>query len=252
MSNDLSGRVAIVTGAAQGIGAAIAEDLCRAGASVVIGDVSPQGADTAKALDAATGRARFQPVDVSRADEVTALVDRARGELGGVDILVNCAGIFPIASLEDTTVELWDRVLAVNLRGAFLCAQAVVPEMRRRQGGAIVNIGSMHALGGAPDRVAYAVSKGGLVTLTTNLARSLAPDRIRVNCVHPGWVPTEGERHLRREEGHPDGWLEERGRDQPLGRLQTPADVAGMVSFLVSPAAEQVTGQVVAVSGRPL
>jgi NAD(P)-dependent dehydrogenase (short-subunit alcohol dehydrogenase family) len=124
--------------------------------------------------------------------------------------------------------------------------------MRRRHGGAIVNIGSLHATGGGADRLAYAVSKGGLVTLTINLARALAPDRIRVNCVHPGWVPTDGERVLRREEGRPPGWLEERGRDQPLGRLQTAEDVASMVSFLVSTDADQVTGQVVAVAGRPL
>ena len=251
MRVQLTDRVAVVTGGGRGIGAAIVRMLADADAAVVVADVSDDGERVAGALRAKGKRAVHHAADVRSPSETHGMVKRAEEEFGGLDILVNCAGIFPVAPFLETTPDFWDRVLDINLKGVFLSCQAAVPAMVRRGGGAIVNIGSTHASVGSHDRLAYAVSKGGVVTLTKNLARSLAGDRIRVNCVHPGWVATEGEMELRRSLGHPDDWLQEAGRSQPLGRLQTPEDVAAMVVFLASGEAGQVTGQVVAVSGQP-
>lgn len=250
MQVSLAGKVAVVTGAAQGIGAAIARMMAEAGAAVIVADVSPKGETVVEELRAQGFRAVYQATDVRSPDDVRGMIDRAVAEFGGLDALVNCAGVFPVAPFLETTPEFWDRVLDINLKGVFLACQAAAPALARRGGGVIVNIGSLHATAGSPERLAYAVSKGGVVTLTRNLARSLAHQRIRVNCVHPGWVASEGEIELRRALGSPEGWQEEAGRQLPFGRLQTPEDVAAMVVFLASDLAEQVTGQVVAVSGR--
>lgn len=250
MQVSLTGKVAVVTGAAQGIGAAIARMMAEAGAAVVAADVSANGERVAETLRAQGRRAVYQAVDVRSPDGVRGMVDRAVTEFGGLDALVNCAGVFPVAPFLETSPEFWDRVLDINLKGVFLSCQAAVPAIARRGGGVIVNIGSLHAAAGSPERLAYAVSKGGVVTLTKNLARSLAQQRIRVNCVHPGWVASEGELELRRSLGSPDGWQEEEGKRLPFGRLQTPEDVAAMVVFLASDLADQITGQVVSVAGR--
>jgi NAD(P)-dependent dehydrogenase (short-subunit alcohol dehydrogenase family) len=164
-----------------------------------------------------------------------------------VDILVNCAGIFPRADLLETDEELWDKVMDINLKGVYLCCRAAVPLMKKRGGGSIVNIGSTHATAGSTNLLAYSVSKGGLLTMTRNLARALAPDNIRVNCVNPGWVASDGEIALRVSEGHSAEWLREQGRNTPLGRLQTGEDVAAAVVFFTLPQACQINGQILSV-----
>ncbi|MFD1675288.1 SDR family NAD(P)-dependent oxidoreductase [Alicyclobacillus fodiniaquatilis] len=251
MPADLTRKVAIVTGGGQGIGASIVRMMAKAGAAVVIADVSAESERLAALLQQEGLSTCFEQTDVRIPADAQKMVKRAQTEYGGLDILVNCAGIYPIGSLLDTTPELWDRVLAVNLKGAFLCAQAAVPLLVQRGGGSIINIGSLHANVGSPDRVAYAVSKGGVVTLTKNLANALAGDQIRVNCVNPGWVATEGEIALRQSQGHSEAWLESAGKNLPMGRLQTGDDIAAMVLFFASDAANQVTGQVISVAGRP-
>lgn len=240
----VSGRVVVVTGAAAGIGAAVCQALARAGAIVVGLDVA---ADDGERADLALGR--VDRVDVTDEDAIRAALDRCRNACGGVDHLVNAAGIFPRADTEHTSAELWRRVLDVNLTGPFLLIRAAAPLIAARGGGAIVNIGSLHARVGPPELVAYAASKGGLRTLTRTHANEFAKHGIRVNVVDPGWVATEGEVALRAAQGHEADWLASQGSNLPLGRLQTPGDLAGLVTFLLSDAACQITGQVIAVDG---
>ncbi|MCC2683656.1 MAG: family oxidoreductase [Paenibacillaceae bacterium] len=245
----LEGKTAIVTGGASGIGAAVAQQLADNGASVVIADVADNGEEFATKIRTAGGRALFVRTDVSRSAEIGKTVETLQREFGGLDILVNCAGIFPRANLLNTDEQLWDRIMNVNLKGVYLCCKAVVPLMKERGGGSIVNIGSNHAAAGSAELFAYSVSKGGLLTLTRNLARALATYNIRVNCVNPGWVATEGEVALRESEGRSREWLEEQGRRSLLGRLQTGEDLAAAVLFLVMPQAGQINGQIFSVDG---
>jgi NAD(P)-dependent dehydrogenase (short-subunit alcohol dehydrogenase family) len=247
----VDGKTIIVTGGATGIGRGIAEVLAREGAAVVIaGRSRARGAEAERAVREAGGRALFVPTDVSREEDCRNLVAAAVREFGRLDGLVNNAGIFPRATLEETTSELWDEIFAVNLKGAFYCCKYAVPELRRAGGGCIVNIGSANAYVGAANLFAYSVSKGGMITLTRNLAAALAKDRIRVNYVNPGWVITETEIEVQAQEGHDAAWLEEAGRRMPLGRHQVPEDAAYAVLYLVSDEASQVNGDVLNVDGR--
>jgi NAD(P)-dependent dehydrogenase (short-subunit alcohol dehydrogenase family) len=239
----LAGKVAIVTGAGTGIGRGIAEAFAREGAAVVVANRNRQnGEETVRRIDAGGGRALFQPADVTREADCRDAVRAALEAFGKLDVLVNNAGIFPRATLEETTEELWDRIFATNLRGpAFLCKYAV-PEMRRAGGGSIVNLGSTNQYAGLPNLFAYSCAKGGLLTMTRNLARALAADRIRVNTVNPGWVISEGEVVVQAQEGHDAAWIEEMGPRQPLGRHQMPEDAAMACVFLASDESSQVTG----------
>jgi NAD(P)-dependent dehydrogenase (short-subunit alcohol dehydrogenase family) len=176
-------------------------------------------------------------------------MERAMREFGALHVLVNNAGIFPRATLEETTEALWDEIMAVNLKGPFFCCKHAVPRMRRGGGGAIVNIGSATAYIGGANLFPSSVSKGGLVTLTRNLARALAPDRIRVNFVNPGWVITEMEIQVQAKEGRDEAALADAGRRLPLGRHQEPRDAAYAVLYLVSDEAAQVTGELLNVDG---
>jgi NAD(P)-dependent dehydrogenase (short-subunit alcohol dehydrogenase family) len=239
----LAGKVAIVTGAGTGIGRGIAEAFAREGASVVVANRSAAtGEETVRRITAAGGRAVFQPTDVTREADCAAAVAQAVAQFGKLDVLVNNAGIFPRATLEETTAELWERILATNLRGPFFTCKHAVPELRRAGGGSIVNLGSTNVYCGLPHLFAYSCSKGGLLTLTRNLARALAPDRIRANLLNPGWVISEGELVVQADEGHDAAWLEEAGRRQPLGRHQVPEDAAMAAVFLASDESSQVTG----------
>ena len=243
MQGRLAGKVAIVTGAGTGIGRGIAEAFAREGAAVVVANRNrANGEETVKRIAEAGGRAVFQPTDVSHEADCREAVQAAMRSFGNLHILVNNAGIFPRATLEETTEDLWDRIFATNLRGpAFLCKYAV-PEMRRVGGGSIVNLGSTNQYAGLPNLFAYSCAKGGLLTMTRNLARGLAPDRIRVNIVNPGWVISEGEVVVQAQEGHDAAWLSEMGRRQPLGRHQLPEDAAMACVFLASDESTQITG----------
>lgn len=249
----VDGKVVIVTGGATGIGRGISQVLAREGATVVIAARNQaRGVEAEQAIQAAGGKALFVATDVSRESDCRNLVERAVLEFGRLDALVNNAGIFPRATLEETTEELWDQIFATNLKGVFFCCKYAVPEIRKVGGGAIVNIGSANSYVGLPHLFAYSVSKGGLVTLTRNLAHALAPDRIRVNFVNPGWVITEMEIEIQAAEGHDEAWLAEAGKRMPLGRHQVPEDSAYAVLYLVSDEANQVSGDVINVDGRGL
>lgn len=245
MGERLAGKVAIVTGAAQGIGYGIASMLAREGARVVIGDIQPErGEAAAAAIEAAGGVASFCHTDVREESHCARLVAAALERFERLDVLVNNVGVYPRATLEETTTELWDDVLNVTLRSAFYCCKYAVPVMRQSGGGSIVNIGSINGIQGLDNLVAYSSAKGGLLTLTRTLAGACARDRIRVNYVIPGWVLSEGEIALHQSRGVDEASLRQAGQGLRLGRHQTPEDTAYAVVYLASDESAQVTGTV--------
>lgn len=246
---NIRGKIAVVPGGAAGIGFSIVEGLARNGARVVIGDVDPVGAERAAALKERGYDVHFRRTDVRSKEDTDKLAEEVDRRCGGADYLINVAGIYPFLDVLETTEEVWDQVLDINLKGMYLCCRAFVPHMIRKGKGAIVNIGSSNADGGMPELFAYSVSKGGVNTLTRNLASALSNYRIRVNCVNPGWVSTDKEIAQRAAMGLDRKWIEEQGQTVPLGRMQTGEDAAAAVLFLISDQASQITGQVLHVDG---
>jgi NAD(P)-dependent dehydrogenase (short-subunit alcohol dehydrogenase family) len=245
MSNRLSGKVVIVTGAAQGIGSGCASLIASEGAAVVLGDVQAErGVVAATQIRSAGGKAEFCKADVKNEKECAGLVKKAVETFAGLDGLVNNAGWFPRGTLEETTTELWEEVIEINLRGAFYCCKYAVPVMGALGGGSIVNMGSICGIQALPNLVAYGAAKGGLLSLTRTLAGALAEQRIRVNYVIPGWVLTEGEVALHKAQGRQEEALRKEGEKLALGRQQTPLDTAYAVVYLLSDESAQVTGSV--------
>lgn len=244
MTGRLSGKAIVVTGAAQGIGFGCVRLVASEGAAVVLGDTQTQkGEEAAAEIRANGGKAHFVHADVKKESDCAALIQAARKTFGRLDGLVNNAGWFPRATLESTTTELWDEVLQVNLRGAFYCCKHAVPAMRAN-GGSIVNMGSICGIQSLPNLVAYGAAKGGLLSLTRTLAGALTRERIRVNCVIPGWVLTEGEIALHEAQGRTLEDLKKDGEKLPFGCHQTPLDAAYAVVYLLSNESLQVTGTV--------
>jgi NAD(P)-dependent dehydrogenase (short-subunit alcohol dehydrogenase family) len=242
----LAGKVALVTGAQQGIGKAIALAYGREGASVVINYLDNQAAAEGIASQIRTLGQRAVPIagDVAQAADVRRMV--AAGEsLGGIDILVNNAGIFPRVEFLDMTEAQWDEVLNVNLKGTFLCTQAVAQKMvERGRAGAVINLASSAAFRSSPRGVHYVASKAGIVGVTRATALELAPYRVRVNAIAPGTTDTAQPRYGMSEEE-----LQAAGRQVPLGRMGTPEDVADLAVFLASEEARHITGQTLHVNG---
>ena len=241
----LEGRLALVTGAGTGIGQGVAIRLAAEGAAVAVHYAgSEAGArETVNRITAAGGTAVALQADLSRADECLRLVDEAARALGGLDLLVNNAGVTARAPFHSVTPEEFDRLVAVNIRSQFFVAQRAAGCMRARGGGSIVCISSIHAFGGLPGSSVYAATKGGIVALVRELAVELIPDRIRVNAVAPGHI--EVERHWK----NPSYSREYGDSVVPWGRAGTPADVASAVAFLASDEAEFIDGQVLYVDG---
>ncbi len=243
---DLTGRVALVTGGGSGLGLAMARGLAEAGATVVL-----NGRDEAK-LDAAVAaltvaglRAGKAPFDAADSDAVRAGVESTLATYGAIDILVNNAGITRRAPVDELTDEAWRAVISTNLDAAFYLARAVVPGMKARGRGAIVNTCSVTSLLGRPTITAYAASKGGLAMLTRGLAVELAPHGIRVNAVAPGFFKTDLTEPLAADAAF-DAWLAQR---TPAGRWGSPDELAGACIFLASDAASYVTGHLLYVDG---
>ena len=250
-SDRLDGKVAVVTGGAKGIGRACVLTLAERGARVALLDPDLEtGLSTVGEVEEAGGEALHVTCDVSHAAEVAAAVGATADRFGGIDLLVNNAGIQRYGSVADTPEDVWDEVLGINLKGIYLVSRACIPWMRERGGGAIVNVVSVQALQTQPQVAAYAAAKGGALTLTRSMAVDLAPE-IRVNAVLPGSVDTPMLRWAADEfgGGDPDGAIASWGTLHPMGRVATAAEVAETVVFLLSPRASFTTGAAVTVDG---
>jgi NAD(P)-dependent dehydrogenase (short-subunit alcohol dehydrogenase family) len=241
---DFAARRVLVTGAAAGIGEAIARRLARSGALVACADLDEAGASAvAAAIIDQGGRALPLGGDVSEEEDVARMIDATARAFGGLDVLVNNAGIVIIKPLEETSIEEWDRTLGVNLRSMFLTCRGAIPLLRASGHGAIVNVASMAALRFTVPHVAYASSKGGVVSFTRDLAVELGPDGIRVNAVAPGPIATGILGAL------DDERIASAGMRFLLGRMGRPADVAEAVAFLASDRASYITGATLPVTG---
>jgi NAD(P)-dependent dehydrogenase (short-subunit alcohol dehydrogenase family) len=252
---ELQDKVAVVTGAAKGIGEAVTRTLAREGAAVVIADVDAHAAHAlANQLIAAGGRALVVPADVSRAPDARGIAEAAVATFGGIDVLVNNAGIQTYGTVESMPEEEWDRTLTVNLKSVFLVSKYIVPELRKRGGGTIVNMASVQALATQPGVSAYAASKGAVLAMTRSMALDFAADGVRVNCVCPGSVDTPMLRWAADQfgGGDPEGAVREWGKLHALGRVAKSEEVAEMVLFLASPRSSFCTGAAYLVDGGML
>lgn len=248
---DFSGRVALITGAASGIGEATAIALAERGASISINyHRNEAGAEEArKKIMAGGGRAITVYADVTDRDDVGAMVQRTAAELGPVDILVNNAGsLVERLRILELSEERWDEVLNLNLKSAFLCSQAVAASMMERKTGSIVNVSSIAGRnGGALGSIHYSTAKGGLITFTKGLAKELASHGVRVNAVSPGVIDTRYHEQFSTPE-----MMKTYVGMIPLGRIGTPAEVAKVICFLASDAASFLAGETIEINGGML
>jgi NAD(P)-dependent dehydrogenase (short-subunit alcohol dehydrogenase family) len=252
---ELSGQVAIVTGAGTGIGRAVALELASMGADVVIAERdAARGEKTAEEVRALGRQVLAISTDTSKATDRAEMARRTVEEFGRIDILVNNAGIHRSALALDVTEEHWDEIQSINAKGVFFCCQAVLPTMVAQKRGNVVSIASAAGKGGSKTSIAYGVSKASVISMTRGLALSFASDGIRVNCVCPGYVDTEMPPRTDAEMvsmlGYEPGqYLRQVLADIPLGRAASPEDVANVVGFLVSSKGSYMTGQALNVTG---
>ena len=246
MERDLFGKVAIVTGGAQGIGAATAEAMAAAGAAIVVADIlDEEGERMASHLRDIGYTARYEHLDVSEEANWAHVVEKTVAELGGLHVLVNNAGIGTMSDVETETREGWDRLIAINQTGVWLGMKMAAPRMRASGGGSIVNVSSIFgAVGGFGGSIAYHASKGAVRLMTKNAAIRYAKEGIRVNSVHPGFIDTPMIEQVK------DTPVEQAIlANTPMGRLGTPAEIGAVIAFLASDAASYMTGSEVYVDG---
>lgn len=241
----LKNRIAIITGAGQGIGRALALGLAREGAKLVIADINEEHAIAVKSeIEAAGGTALAIRTDVSDEDSVQGMVGASLREFGRLDILINNAGIFPVSSVEEMKEEEWDRVIGTNLLGAFLCSRAVAGKFLEQGSGRVISITSGRAFQGAKNAAHYASSKAGIIGFSKSLALELAPRQITVNVICPGITDTAQPRGHQTEEQ-----IYAQAQKIPLGRIGQPEDLVGTAVFLASEAAAFITGQTIIING---
>ena len=238
-------RVAIITGGAQGIGKAATRRLLRDGWAVVIADIDAEAGQETQAEYAALGPVLFIATDVADEDQVRRMTAETIARFSGINLLVNNAYASAGGPITEMKLEDWNRVLAVNLTGPFLCAKYTLPQLTAHRG-SIVNIASTRALMSEPNTEAYSATKGALVSMTHALAISTGP-AVRVNCISPGWIETgDWKKSSRRQ---PPAHTEADLAQHPIGRVGTPDDIAGLIAFLASEDAGFITGQNIVVDG---
>lgn len=243
----LPGKRVLITGAARGLGRAFAEAACAAGARVVVADILDQEGQAAVAAIQKSGHdASFQRIDLADPPQIASSMAACAERLGGLDGLVNCAAIatgIGGKTFEEIDIATWDRVMSVNVRGTWLVTRAAAPHLRKSGQGKVVNIASDTALWGAPNLLHYVASKGAVIAMTRSLARELGPDNVAVNAIAPGLTLVEATEYVPAERHK----LYVDGRAMP--RRQMPEDVVGAVMFLLSDAADFITGQLLPVNG---
>jgi len=248
----VEGKVAIVTGGALGIGKATAQLLAREGATVAVTDVnSDEGQDVVESIIQANGTAQFWHLDVRQEDKVQQVFDDIADAFGGIDVLVNNAGISGTDKPTDELTEAeWDEVMAVNVKGVFFCTKHAVPHIKKRGRGSIINLSSIYGIISAPDVPAYHASKGAVRIMTKTDALLYAEDQIRVNSVHPGfiWTPMV-ENYLSGENGDLEAGRAELEKLHPIGHVGEPDDIANGILYLASEESKFVTGTELVIDG---
>jgi NAD(P)-dependent dehydrogenase (short-subunit alcohol dehydrogenase family) len=250
MAGRLVGKVAIVTGAGQGLGRAYSLGLAKEGAEVVAVDMNLTSAEeTRRRIEKAGGRAEVVLADVSNLTQTETIAKVALDAYGHIDILVNNAGIYSTKPWHEITLDEWNRVLAVNLTGTFLCTKAVFPIMKGQGYGKIINISSSTFFAGSPGMLDYVTTKGGVIGFTRTLAREVGVHGIRVNAIAPGLIQTEGMKALIAQGKFPAEIAEYVVTQRCIKRHQEPEDLVGTVIFLASPESDFITGQTINVDG---
>jgi len=248
-NTSLTGKYAIVTGSSQGLGEAIARMFKARGVAglIICGRNEERGKPVAAALHSDTCQVHFMQADLANVDDCRRVVAAADEHFGAVHILVNAAGVSDRGTIWDTTSELWDWIMAINVRAPFILTQESIKIMRRESiEGSIVNIGSVSAYGSVPFLTPYATSKGALMTFTKNVAYAIMRHRIRINMLNIGWMDTPGENVIQRKYHDAGGdWLKNAEAEMPFGRLFKPEEVARAVAFLASEESGMMTGSIV-------
>ncbi|EKE03785.1 MAG: hypothetical protein ACD_20C00151G0005 [uncultured bacterium] len=234
----LENKVAIVTGGGQGIGKAIAKRFLEDGLKVVIAEIDDEAGNETSQEFASLGNIKFIQTDVADENSVKNMINKTAQELGRIDILINNAGVFCCKPIEALSLDEWNKVISINLTGAFLCAKYCAPHLKHSKG-TIINISSTKAFMSEPDTAAYSASKGGIYSLTHALAINLGPD-IRVNCISPGWI--EVSEWKKKSVKHKPELTEIDHKQHPTGRVGTPEDISSMAAYLVSDQASFITG----------
>jgi len=247
----MDGKVAVVTGAASGIGRATAGLLAREGARVAVTDIQPEaGRETVEEIERLGDQARYWPLDTADEQAVQGVFAELVDVFGHLDVLVNNAGISGVNKpTHEITLDEWNRVISVNLNGVFLCTKHAIPHMRRAGGGSIVNLSSIYGLVGAPDSPPYHASKGGVRLMSKTDAMMYATDGIRVNSVHPGFIWTPMVENFLREQGDVEEGRRQIDELHPIGHMGEPEDIAYGILYLASDEAKFVTGSELVIDG---